>query len=309
MTNGRASAVRSLLLTAATVGILFAVLWPRRYEIDEAIARVPAVSLALLAGLHLLALVLRAEAWGTCVAAAGAPVERQVLHPVSALRFLADTVVPTYIGAWVRIGLLRKMHPERAPTIGQMVVADGVLLAVEAAILVVIVGLAVATAPVPWWWLALMIGLAAGALAVCLLLRRRFAGRPWARTLDVLTGAPRRAVLVGLLAVVLLVQPLRMWIAVEAIGVDGSFTDAVLVFVATSVFNAVPVGPGPANISALAAVFHGAGLAAAAAAGLIVAATAVMAAGVYSLWGIAVMLLGSARRRRSVAARPVPEAE
>src|SRR5690349_1382499 len=72
-------------------------------DVGDALALANFGQIGALVGLHLVALILRAEAWGLCVAAAGSPVPRRRLHAASSLRFLADTTVPTYVGAWVRI--------------------------------------------------------------------------------------------------------------------------------------------------------------------------------------------------------------
>jgi hypothetical protein len=197
----------------------------------------------------------------------------------------------------VRIVLLRRLEPKSSPTIGQMILADGIMLAVEAGILVVIVCVAVLTEPVPWWWAPLMIAVAAILLGACLFLRRRYAGSAFARTFEVLSDGRRRTLLIALLIVVLVIQPIRLWIAIDAVGVDASAAQAVLAFVTTSLFGALPIGPGPASVSAVAAIFHDTALGRSAAAAIVLAATAVMAAGVYSLWG-AVLLV-----RRSVGVR------
>src|SRR5918995_921969 len=112
----------------------------------------------------LVALVLRAESWGLCLDAAGAPVERRRLHSSSSLRFLADTTVPTYIGAWVRIAILRRLGGERAPTIGQMITADGTLLLIEAFITVGLLVACCALVRLSWYWPLLFAALAAAAL-------------------------------------------------------------------------------------------------------------------------------------------------
>jgi hypothetical protein len=273
-------------------------------EVGQALALATFGQVAALVALHFVALLLRAEAWGLCLAAADAPVDRRRLHATSSVRFLADTTVPTYIGAWVRIVLLRRFGGERVPTIGQMITADGVLLIVEALITVVLLVGCSVLAGLSWYWPALFAGLSALALLGIVVARRRFAASAWVRTFDVLSHARHRVTLTAMLILVLTIQPLRFWIALEAVGLDADALKSLLTFITTSAINTLPVGPGPASVGATVSVFGHDGVGAAAASGLVLAATAFVAAGVYSTWG-AVELL---RERRSVAASAPSEA-
>lgn len=281
--------VRGILGPLVGAGVLVALLWPHLGKIGEAIGLVSWKAIAALSALHLLALVLRAEAWGRGTAAAGAPLAPRLLHSTSALRFLADTIVPTYLGAWVRIALVRRLHPatpERpTPTVGQMITADGLMLAVEAVITVGLVAAAVLTSSLAWWWVAAFSG---AVLLLGLILRAvfsRFSDREFAKTLRVLQDRRERFVLTALLVVVLTVQPLRYYIALHAVGLDPTISEALLAFLLTTVFNALPIGPGPSSVAASAALFSSAAIEQTASAGLVLLATAVVAAAVYSVYG------------------------
>jgi hypothetical protein len=247
------------------------------------------------------ALVLRAESWGLCLEAAGAPVERRRLHSSSSLRFLADTTVPTYIGAWVRIAILRRLGGERAPTVGQMITADGTLLLVEAFITVGLLIACSMLAGLSWYWPLLFLALSAAALLAVTALRRRFAERAWVRAFDVLSHARQRVTLTVMLIFVLTIQPVRFWIALHAVGLDASALESLLAFVWTSVINALPIGPGPASVGATVSVFGSEGIGAATASGLVLAATAFVAAGAYSIWGGLALI--RERREQEPAAR------
>lgn len=293
-----------LLLTsaasiAATLGVVALVASNAR-DVGDALSLATFEQLAALVGLHLLALVLRAEAWGLCLDAAGAPVERRRLHATSSLRFLADTTVPTYIGAWVRIAILRRLGGDRLPTIGQMITADGTLLLVEAFITVGLLVACSVLAGLSWYWPLLFGAAAAIALLGAVALRRRFEGRAWVRAFDVLSDSRRRVTLTLLLTVVLTIQPVRFWIALQAVGLDASALESLLTFVWTSVINALPVGPGPASVGATVSVFGRDGVGAATASGLVLAGSAFVAAGVYSIWGA--LALARERREHSPAA-------
>lgn len=288
------------------VTILVIALWSKGDEIKEAWELLSFKALAALALLHLLALVLRAEAWGRCVDAAGAPLDNRLLHSSSSLRFLADTIVPTYIGAWVRIGIVRRYDAARAaepgatptPTIGQMFTADALMLIVEAVLTVGLVTLAVLTSSLEWWW----IGVFALAVVFLLLMVRWFFGRyqerEFAKTARVLQNSNERYRLAALLAVVLTVQPVRFYIAFKALGLDPSMSDALLAFLLTTVFNALPIGPGPSSIAASAALFGGQGIDLAAMAGIVLLGSAIVAALIYSVYG-AIELVGRSRSNSS----------
>ena len=296
----RAGRSRVGLTIAASVGATAAVIAlvaSNASDVGDALALATFQQIAALVLLHLLALVLRAEAWGLCLSAADAPIERRRLHATSSLRFLADTTVPTYVGAWVRIAILRKLGGSKAPTIGQMITADGTLLLVEAFITVGLLIACSMLAGLSWYWPLLFAGLAAVALLGVVALRRRFEGEAWVRAFDVLSHSRGRVTLTALLVVVLTIQPIRFWIALQAVGLDANALESLLTFVWTSAINALPVGPGPASVGATVSVFGREGVGAAAASGLVLAASAFVAAGAYSIWGA----LAIARERRAQA--------
>lgn len=292
------------LIAFAIMGVL---LYPHADEVWDSAQLVSVKAAVALVLLHLAALVLRAEAWGMCLDGAGARVERRTLHATSAFRFLADTVVPTYVGAWVRVVLLRRLQGRRAPTVGQMITADGVILVVEAVITVGLLSLAVATTSVTWWQAALFALAVALVCAVLVVLRRRFHHRPFARAFDVLRGGERRALLTLVLVVVLLIQPVRFWLALDAVGLDPAAAEALAAFLLTSVFGILPIGPGPSSVGASATVFGSAGLAQAGAAGLILAAAATAAAALYCVYaGPTLLRLRRSRHAEAAATGPAP---
>jgi hypothetical protein len=166
-----------------------------------------------------------------------------------------------------------------------MITADGVLLLIEAVLTVVLLVACSALAGLDWYWPLLFAMAAAAALCGVMILRKRFADRAFVRAFDVLADAQHRVVLTILLAIVLTIQPLRFYIALHAVGLDATALQSLLTFVTTSAINALPVGPGPASVGATVSVFGSDGVGAATASGLVLAATAFVAAGIYSVWG------------------------
>jgi hypothetical protein len=283
---------------AATVGgtaAVIALVAANAGEVGTALSVTTFEQVAALVVLHLVALVLRAEAWGLCLTAADAPIERRRLHATSSLRFLADTTVPTYIGAWVRIAILRRLGGDKLPTIGQMITADGTILIVEAFITVGLLFACCALTGLSLYWPLLFAAIAAAAMLGVHVARRRFANRSWVRSFDVLSHGRHRVTLTVLLFFVLIIQPVRFWIALEAVGLDASALESLLTFVTTSVINTLPVGPGPASVGATVSVFGHDGVGAATASGLVLAATAFVAAAAYSSWGVLALM----RERRT----------
>lgn len=293
------------------ISVLIIALWSRWGEIAEAWKLISTRALIALAALHLLALMLRADAWGRCVGAAGAPVSKRLLHSSSALRFLADTIVPTYIGAWVRIGLVRRYDAPRAarpqatptPTIGQMFTADALMLLVEAVLTIGLITIAVLTSPLAWWWIIVFSVFVGVLVLVVRWIFQRYEDREFAKTARVLQGSSERWRLALLLAIVLTIQPIRFYVTFKALGLDPSPIDGLLAFLLTTVFNALPIGPGPSSIAASATLFAGQGIERAALAGIVLLATAIVAAAVYSVYGAA-DLVGRARSLRNSRERP-----
>lgn len=279
---------RDLAIAAIAVLTLGVIVAMNFDEVVDGLSQISFAEAFGLVSLHLLALVFRAIAWGLCLDAAGSRVPPRELHATSGPRFLADTVVPTYVGAWVRIGLLKMIMGPRAPTIGQMISADGVILLVEGGITVVVVVALTFAVGLPWWWSATVIGLAGAGALIALWLKKRYEDRPFVRTFNVLARRHTLFALVALLVVVLVVQPIRFWIVINGVGIDSDFVEAVLAFLATSVIGGLPVGPGPASVGATGVVFSGEELGLIAASGIGLAATAFIAALIYSLAGLAI---------------------
>jgi len=271
-------------------------------DFERALDLLTTEAILALAALHLIALIFRAQAWNLCLRAAEREAPPAELHASSSARFLADTVVPTYIGAWVRIGLLRRMLGDRSPTVGQMLLADVVLLLVEAGITIVLAVAVTFTADIDWWWPVIPAALAGIGLWVALAMRKRFADRPFVRVLDVLSQSRRLWILTGLLVVVLVLQPIRFAIALNALGYDASAVESMGAFLVTSIYGALPIGPSPASAGATQSVLGG-DVGAAAALGVVLAGTAVIAALVYVVVAWPTYIAG---RRRSAASREVP---
>lgn len=289
LTGGRERAAALAVTAAASLG-LAAVLLHHRHALGDSLRLASVGDLVILAGLQVIVYGLRTLAWGVCLRAAGSRPPAPELNASAAAGFLANCIVPVYVGNGLRMLVLKRRLGAGGPTVGQLVAADGVSLLVESTVAVVVLAACACTAAVTWWWpvlLALVCGLAGYAVWHA---RRRLRARGWMRGLDLLASRRDTALLAALVGLVLVLQPLRYLIAVEAVGVDAGALQSFLAFVATTVAGALPIGPGPASIAATSSVAGHEGLSAAAAAGVLLVGTGVGAAALYAgvaaLWTI-----------------------
>jgi hypothetical protein len=237
----------------------------RRDALAEAVATVPVGALAGLAGLHLVSLVARSEAWRLSLAAiAGAPPSRTAIHAANAGAFVAGSL-EAHAAMPARVALLRRIAPGETPHPAHVAVADVPIFLLEVA------GAAAMLALAGAWWAPL------GAVAV-LLGARMAAGRRATRGLAVLADARRRAALAGLVACVVACGVARVWVALAVTHLDASPAAAAAAFAALGVFGLLPLGPS-APPGALLVVSGGAG---ALAAGLALSATSIVAVVVYA---------------------------
>ena len=288
--------VIALAGTVVATGVLIAVLAANWDKVGKAVGLVSVATFAGLTALQILAYVLRTQVFSICVQAAGARTAPGPVHGASAATFLANALVPTYIGAWVRVAMLRRLAPERGPTIGQIITADGLSLFLEGLITVVLLLLASTQLHIAWWWIALLVVVCGLASLAVWQARLRLAHRPWVRALAVFDSRWKVVGLTAVLGLVLAIQPVRFYIVLHAVGLDVSAVQAALAFILTSTGAILPIGPGAASVGGTAAVVGHQGLAEAAASGVVLATSAVVAGAIYLLVAFAAL----ARQRRRI---------
>ena len=106
----------------------------------------------------------------------------------------------------------------------------------------------------------------------------------------------RQRIHVGaLMVVVIACQVARTLIALRAVGLNPSLLQAVATFVAAGVLSSLLAGPGAGTAGAPLLVFGHKSLAAAAAAGLVLSITAILAGALYAILGGPVFLWRSRR--------------
>jgi uncharacterized membrane protein YbhN (UPF0104 family) len=288
----------------ATAAILVFLLAGRRHEFAAALSGAAAWVLAVTVLLQIVALLARSEAWHLCIQAAGGTVDRRVLYRASSMQVLGG-VINGQLGVAARIAALRRSSPAVSPQVPTLIAAEFPILAVEAMLAALASFTLVGPLGLPWW--LPIIGLAVIATASAglrqLALRK---GRELWRGLAVLRSRRGGSRVVGFVLVAVFAQIFRNWLLLHAVGVDASFFDAIAVLIAVVTLSQLPVGP---SVGAAAAVLilGSEGVAAAAAAGVLLTVTGTVGGLCFAGWAGADRLWSRSRRawlRRARARAP-----
>jgi uncharacterized membrane protein YbhN (UPF0104 family) len=265
----------------ATAGLLAAVLAHRRDEFQAAVAGAPWWVLAVTVALHAIALLARSEAWHVSVGAAGGSVPRRVLFRASSMQVLGS-LLSGQLGAAARIVALRRSSRDVCPQLPTLIAAEVPILSAEVALAALTSFTLVGPLGLPWWS-PLVAGaaiLAGGAglrrLALC-------TGRELWRGLAVLRSLGGGGRVLGWVLVAVFCQIFRNWLLLHAVGVDASFFDAIAVLIAVVTLGQLPVGPAVGAAAAVLILGHD-GLAASAAAGVLMTATGTAGALAFAAW-------------------------
>ena len=267
--------------SVATATVLVWLLSGRRQEFVDALSSAELWVLAAAVLLQVGALVSRSEAWHLTIQAAGGTVGRRVLYRASSMQVLGS-VINGQLGVAARIAALRHSSPEVCPQVPTLIAAEVPILSVEAALVVLASFTLVAPLGLPWW--LPLIGLPVIALASAglrhLALRK---GRELWRGLAVLRSRRGGSLVVGFVLLAVFGQILRNWLLLNAVGVDASFFDAIAVLIAVVTLGQLPVGP---SVGAAAAVLilGSDGVAAAAAAGVLMTVTGTVGGLCFAAW-------------------------
>jgi uncharacterized membrane protein YbhN (UPF0104 family) len=287
----------------AVAALLVAVLAGRRAEFTAALSSASAWVLVATALLQVVALVSRSEAWHLTIEAAGGTVNRRVLYRASSMQVLGG-VLNGHLGVAARIAALRRSSPDVCPQVPTLVAAEFPILAVEAMLAALASFTLVAPLGLPWW--LPLVGLAVVGLVSAGL--RRLAlrkGRELWRGLAVLRSLGGGSRVVGFVLVAVFAQIFRNWLLLHAVGVDASLLDATAVLIALVTLAQLPVGP---TVGAAAAVLilGREGVAAAAAAGLLLTVTGTLGGLCFAAWAGADRIWLVARRNRVSRGRVAP---
>jgi uncharacterized membrane protein YbhN (UPF0104 family) len=275
---------------AVTGGLVYA-LGSRRAQFATALHSAPIMLLLVAALLQLIALLARSEAWRICVAAAGGTVSRRLLFRAAGIGYLAS-VLNGSVGMAARIASLRRVAPDTTPRAAALVTAEIPIITVEVALAAIFSFTLIAPLGLPWWVPLIAIGLMGGVFAG---LRKISSARPtglWSGLAVLRDRGGARMVGFTLLAVC--AQIARNWLMLHAIGVDVSPFDAMALLIAMFTLGQLPIGPsiGPA---AAVLILGAHGVAATAAAGVLLAVTGTTGSIAYATWAISDRILAGRR--------------
>jgi uncharacterized membrane protein YbhN (UPF0104 family) len=280
------------LVTAAILVLLLA---GRRDEFTAALSSAAAWVIAVTTLLQIVALVARSEAWHLTIEAAGGAVDRRILYRASSMQVLGG-VINGHLGVAARIAALRRASPDDSPQVPTLIAAEFPILAVEATLAAFASFTLVGPLGLPWWLpivILAVIGLASAGL-------RRLAlekGRELWRGLAVLRSLSGGGRVVGFVLVAVFAQIFRNWLLLRAVGVDASIFDATAVLIALVTLAQLPVGPS-VGAGAAVLILGSHGVAAAAAAGVLLTATGTLGGLLFAAWAGADGLWSAVRRRR-----------
>ena len=294
----------AILGTLVTGAALVFVLAGRREEFVSALSNAPWWILLVTGVLHVIALLSRTEAWHVTVEAAGGRVARRVLFRASSFQVLGS-LLSGQLGAAARIVALRRSSRDVCPQVPTLIAAEFPIVAVEALLAALTSFTLVGPLNLPWWspLVAAAVVFAWGAalrrLSLC-------TGRDLWRGLSVLHSARGGGRVIGWVLVAVFCQILRNWLLLHAVGVDASLFDAVAVLIAVVTLGQLPVGPAVGAAAAV-LILGGDGVAATAAAGVLMTVTGTLGALVFAVWA-ALDRVGAGLRARPRTRVDVPAA-
>ena len=290
---------RRVLITVvgslATAAVLVLVLDGRRDEFAAALSSAAAWVLIVTVLMQVVGLLARSEAWHQTIEAAGGTVERRVLYRASSAQVLGS-VLNTQLGVAARIAALRRSSPAVSPQVPTLIAAEFPILAVEGLLAALASFTLIAPLGLPWWVPIIILLVIAAASAGLRHLALRKARELW-KGLAVLRSLRDGSGVIAFMLVAVFMQIFRNWLLLHAVGVDASFFDAIAVLIGVAALSQLPVGP---SVGAAAAVLilGSDGVAAAAAAGLLMTVTGTVGGMCFLGWAGADRLWSVSRRAR-----------
>jgi uncharacterized membrane protein YbhN (UPF0104 family) len=298
--SSRRSRRITVAVSVAAVCVLVLVLVGRRHQFAVALSGAAPWVLFVAVALQLTALLARTEAWRGCIEAAGGTVGRRPLYRASSMGYVGG-LLNAQLGAAARIAALRRAAPRESPRVAAMIAAEFPIVAVEATLAAIASFTLIGPLGLPWWLPLACVAATVGLSAALRNLAVR-EGRGIRRGLAVLRTAGGGSRVVAFVLVAVLSQIARNWLVLHAVGVQASPLDATALLIALVALAQLPIGP---SVGAAAAILilgpHG--VAAAAAAGVLLTATGTAGGLLFAGWAAADRLLPPVLRRLS-ALRP-----
>jgi uncharacterized membrane protein YbhN (UPF0104 family) len=257
------------------------VLSGRRDEFEHALSSAALWVLGATVLLQVIALLSRSEAWHLTIQAAGGAVPRRVLYRASSLGVLGG-VVNAQVAVAARIAALRRSSPDVSPQVPTLIAAEFPILVVEAMLAALASFTLVGPLGLPWWVPLICLAVIGVVSAGLRQLALREGRKLW-RGLAIVRSLPGGSRLVAFVLVAVFAQIFRNWMLLHAVGVDASFFDAIAVLIALVTLAQLPVGPGVGAAAAV-LILGSDGVAAAAAAGVLLTVTGTLGGLSFAAW-------------------------
>jgi uncharacterized membrane protein YbhN (UPF0104 family) len=281
-THSRRRRLLSLTGPLALAGVLVYVIAHHGHEISRAWSQTSFGTLLVVTVLTLIGLAGRSEAVVLGMTAMGERPDRTDIHPASGAAYLASSL-NHYLGSPVRAAVLKRLDPERAPSIPQMILVDGAVYLIEGLLAAVVLLISAETLKLPWWIPILALIGALAAVVIAAAMRRRFERHPVFHGLALLSHSRLRLIVLALVVLIFTTQIARTLLVLRATGLHPSVIQAAATFVAGGVLSTLLAGPAAGSAAAPLIIFGRRSLGAAAAAGLILSVTMLIGSLLYAL--------------------------
>src|SRR4051812_25100064 len=270
-------------LAAIVTAVVVIALWGKREDFATAIEKAPLWLLGCAVLLQIVALLTRTEAWRICVLAAGGTVGRRRLYRASSMGYVGS-LLNAQLGTAARIAALRRSAPEESPNVAPLLTAEVPIMVVEGMLAAVASVTLIAPLGLPWWgplaFLAVALLVSSGLRSLA-----RGTGRGLRRGLNVMRSLDGSTRIVALILVATFAQIARNWLVLHAVGVDVSVFDATAVLIAQVTLAQLPLGPSTGAASTV-LILGPHGVAAVAAAGVLLTVTGTVGGGLFALWAV-----------------------
>jgi hypothetical protein len=254
----------------------------RGREVLAAISSCPPWVIAGATAAHALTLVLRTEAWRTVLrAATDMRLDGRVLHSANAGSFIVGTL-QNQAALPARIALLRRFGGPNAPAISQIALGDAPIFMLEVCTTAVLAAVAATAVPyIPAWAPAVLLLGGLAALCAMRFAHLRFGHWRLVGGLAVLARPRARGRLIAIVLAFTAVALLRTWVVLVGFGLPSGPADTALLLFSMGAIGLLPLGSIGSAPAATVAAMGATDLTAAAAAGMVIGASTVIAALLY----------------------------
>jgi hypothetical protein len=272
--------IAQIIVSLIATALITLLIISRFDEIIKAVKEMSLIAFISVILIQLAAYLLRVHTWSMVLKIAGAPVEKRPLHSSSGAAFLTNCFFPIYVGQWARVFIL-KTTSKNPPKISQMFIAEGASIFVE--MIIVFLVLIISISALPFGGLVVLFFAVSSIFlsGLIIYLLKHHHEREWVKSLHIFKKKRDLAKFSFLLMLVMFSQILRFEIVLNQIA-NVSLAKSALAFIGAGVAGIIPVGPATSSVGGIIAG-SGVGLDQAIAAGVLLSATAIIAATIYLL--------------------------